>query len=128
MRREPNEIVQEFSARFIKSYNSIPTEVKPPLRAARVRYVNSFESDFALLLRERTSTFLDDMMNDAIEFEVNIMSSRNIKYNYDKDMKKVQDKAQPSTSQSSEERFELNMKTMEKIMERMSLENKPNTR
>jgi hypothetical protein len=43
-------------------------------------------------------------------------------------MKKVQDKAQPSTSQSSEERFELNMKTMEKIIERMSLENKPNTR
>jgi hypothetical protein len=79
-------------------------------------------------LRERTSTFLDDMMNDAIEFEVNLMSSRNIKYNYDKDMKKVQDKAQPSTSQSSEERFELNMMTMEKIMERMYLENNPNTR
>jgi len=128
MRREPDEIVQEFSARFIKVYNSIPTEVKPLLRVARVRYVNSFESDFAFLLREITSTSLDDMMNDAIEFEVNLLSSINIKYNYDKDMKKVQYKAQPSTSQSSEERFELNMKTMEKIMERMSLENKPNTR
>ena len=74
MRRSPDETVQEFSARFIKVYNSIPTEVKPPLRVARVRYVNSFESDFAFLLRERTSTFLHDMMNDAIEFEVNLMS------------------------------------------------------
>jgi hypothetical protein len=49
-------------------------------------------------LRERTSTSLDDMMSDAIEVEVNLISSRNIKYNYDRDMKKVQDKAQPSTS------------------------------
>jgi hypothetical protein len=68
------------------------------------------------------------MMSDAIEVELNLMASGNIKYNSDKDLNKVQDKAQPSTSQSSEERFELMMKTMEKIMEKMSLDNKPNTR
>jgi hypothetical protein len=51
MRRAPDETIQEFSARFIKVYNSIPTEVKPPLRVAQLRYVNSFESDFAFLLR-----------------------------------------------------------------------------
>jgi hypothetical protein len=128
MRRSPDETVQEFSTRFIKVYNSIPTEVKPPPRVAQLRYVDSFESDFALLLRERRSTSLDDMMSDAIEVEVNLMASGKIKYNSDRDMNKVQDKAQPSTSQSSEERFELMMKTMEKLMERMSLDNKPNTR
>jgi hypothetical protein len=128
MRRSPDETVQEFSARFIKVYNSIPTEVKPPPRAAQLRYVDSFESDFSLLLRERRSTSLDDMMSDAIEVEVNLMASGKIKYNSDRDMNKVQDKAQPSTSQSSEERFEMMMKTMEKLMERMSLDNKPNTR
>jgi hypothetical protein len=68
------------------------------------------------------------MMGDAIEVEVNLMSSGNIKYNYDRDMNKIQDKAQPSTSQSLEEMFELIMNTMEKLMERMSLENNPNTR
>jgi hypothetical protein len=33
------------------------------------------------------------MVSDAIEVEVNIMASGKIKYNYDRDMKKVQDKA-----------------------------------
>jgi hypothetical protein len=45
--------VHEFSARFIKVYNSIPTKVKPPPRAAQLRYDDSFESDFSLLLREK---------------------------------------------------------------------------
>jgi hypothetical protein len=79
-------------------------------------------------LRERRSTSLDDMMNDAIEVEVNLMASGKIKSNSDRDMNKVQDKAQPSTSQTSEERFEMMMKTMEKMMERMALDNNPNTR
>jgi len=56
------------------------------------------------------------------------MASKNIKYNSDMDMNKVQDNAQPSTSQSSKERFELMMNTMEKLMERMYLDNNPNTR
>ena len=56
------------------------------------------------------------------------MASGKIKYNYDRDINKVQDMAQPSTSQSSEERFDLMMKTMEKLMERMSLYNNPKTK
>jgi hypothetical protein len=32
----PNEIVQEFSSRFMKLYNSIPTKFKPPLGAAQL--------------------------------------------------------------------------------------------
>jgi hypothetical protein len=128
MIRSPDETVQEFSARFMKFYNSIPTEVKPPPRDAQLRYIDSFESDFSLLLRERRSTSLYDMMSDEIKVEVNIMASGKIKYNYDRDINKVQYKTQPSTSQSSEERFELMMKTMEKLMEMMYLDNKPNTR
>jgi hypothetical protein len=66
MRRSRDETIQEFSTRFMKVYNSIPTEVKPPPKAAQLRYVDSFDNDFALLLRERRSTSLDDMMSDAI--------------------------------------------------------------
>jgi hypothetical protein len=50
MRSSLDEIVQDFPARFMKGYNSIPTELKPPLRAAQLRYVDSFESDFSLFL------------------------------------------------------------------------------
>jgi hypothetical protein len=34
----PNEMVQEFLTRFMKVYNSIPTEVKPPPGASQLRY------------------------------------------------------------------------------------------
>jgi hypothetical protein len=52
----------------------ILVEVQPPSKAAQLRYANSFESDFVLLLRERIYTTLDDMINDSIEVEVNLMA------------------------------------------------------
>jgi hypothetical protein len=124
----PEEIVQEFSARFMKVYNSIPMEVKPPPGAAQLRYVDSFDSDFSLLLRERRSNTLGAMMSDVIEVEVNLMASGKIKQNFDRNGKNPQGDAQPSTSRSSDEKFDLMMKTMERLMERMSMENKPATR
>ena len=124
----PNETVQEFSTRFMKVYNSIPTEVKPPPRAAQLQYANSFDSDFALLSRERRSNTLYDMMSHAIEVEVNLMALGNIKHNLDISVKKVQGEAHPSMSQSSDEKFDFMMKTIERLMERMSVENKPTTR
>jgi hypothetical protein len=128
IKRSSNETVQEFSTRFMKVYNSIPIEVKPPLRATQNRYVDCFDSDFALLLRERISNTLDDMMNDAIEVEVNLMESGEMKHNLDKSVKKVQGEAQPSMSQSLDEKIDFMMKTMERLMESMSMENKPATR
>jgi hypothetical protein len=67
----------------VKVYNSIPTEVKPPPRAAQIRHSDSFESDFDFLLRERGSTSLDYIMRYEIEVELNLMASRKIKYNSD---------------------------------------------
>jgi hypothetical protein len=68
------------------------------------------------------------MMIDAIEVEVNLMASGKMKSKSVRDMNKAQDKAQPSTSQTSEERFEMMMRTMEIMMERMALDNRPNPR
>jgi hypothetical protein len=95
IKRSPSETVQEFSTRFMRVYNSIPAEVKPPPGASQLRYVDSFDNDFSLLLRERRSTTLDDMMNDAIEVEVNLMASGKIKYNPETDMKKFKEKLNP---------------------------------
>jgi len=50
----------------MKVYNSILDQVKPPLGATQLHYVDAFNSDFDLLLRERRSATLADMMNDAI--------------------------------------------------------------
>jgi hypothetical protein len=42
MKRSLDEIVQEFSSRFIKAYNAIAVKVKPQPKAAHLRYVDSF--------------------------------------------------------------------------------------
>jgi hypothetical protein len=68
------------------------------------------------------------MMTDAIEFEVNLMASGKMKTNSGRDINRTQDKAQPSTSQTSEERFEAMMRNMERMMERMTLGNRSNPR
>ena len=66
--------------RFMKVYDVIPAEVKPLVGDAQLHYVDSFDSDIALLLRERRSMSLNDMMTDAIKAEVNLMASRKIKH------------------------------------------------
>jgi hypothetical protein len=125
LKRLPVETVQEFSTRFMKVYNSIPDQVKPPPGASQLHYVDAFESEFSLLLRERRSTSLTDMMNDAIEVEVNLAASRKIKLQIEAEKKKAKEEALPSTSQASDEKLDLMVKTMEKLVEKFSLDNKP---
>jgi hypothetical protein len=43
--------VQDFSTRFMRTYDSIPTDVKPPPGAAKLHYDDAFSSEFTLLLR-----------------------------------------------------------------------------
>ena len=47
------EFVHEFSRRFMRVYNSIPANIKPLVGTAKLHYVDAFDGDFALLLRER---------------------------------------------------------------------------
>ena len=54
-------------------------------------------------------------MNDAIEVEVNLMTSSKMKQKLDPEKKKVKDEAQPSSSHSSDAKFDTMMKTMEKL-------------
>jgi hypothetical protein len=79
MKKAPEETVHEFSAHFFNVYNSIPAKVKPPFGVAQFQYVDSFDSDFSLLLRERRSTSLDAIMSNVVEAKVNMMASGKIK-------------------------------------------------
>ena len=45
----------------MRFYNSIPTDVKPCVGDAKLHYVDAFDSDFALLLRERKYVYLPAM-------------------------------------------------------------------
>lgn len=75
----------------------------------------------------RRSTSLADMMNDAIEVEVNLMALGKMKQKIDSKRKKIKDEAQASSSHSSDIRFDSMMKTMDKIMERLVLGGRPAT-
>lgn len=125
LKRDVVETVQEFSTRFMKVYNAIPDQVKPPLGAAQLHYVDAFSSDFALLLRERRYATLVDMMNDTIEVEANLMASGKINIKVEVEKKKVKEENQPSSSKSTDIKFDMMVKTMEKLVERLTLDNRP---
>ena len=118
-----NEFVQDFFARFMRTYESILANVKPPLGAAKLHYADAFDNEFALLLRERRYTSLENMMQDAIEVEVNLSASNKTKQRGDNRM--VKEKAQASTSQSSTDaKMYLMMKAMERIIDRLSMDDR----
>ena len=76
MKRRESEYIQDFSDEFMKVYNSIPSQFKPPIGSSQLHYVESFDSEFTLWLSERRSASLEAMMKDAIEVEVNLVAAR----------------------------------------------------
>jgi hypothetical protein len=79
LRNKPSKTIYEFIQRFNKLYSKIPVEVKPSQPSAKVTFAGIFDSDFALLLRERRDTTLVVMHDDAIEIESNMMESGKLK-------------------------------------------------
>lgn len=119
LRMGTDDVVRNFLDRFNRIYNALPTQCKPLEGMAKLHYVEGFDDDFALLLREKRSTTVAKMMDDAIEVEVNLMASKKGKYRFDN--KKVKEKSQPSTSQSSSDaKFDSVLRVMERKMERFS--------
>ena len=53
LKRGPVESLQYFSTRFMRTYDSILVDVKPPPGVAKLHYADAFSSEFTLLLRER---------------------------------------------------------------------------
>jgi hypothetical protein len=90
MKKVPKEMMKEFSAHFMKVYNSIHGEVHPPPGAAQLQYDDSFDNEFVLFLREIRSTNLDMIMRNAFEVEVNMMASGKIKQRFNRGDNKPQ--------------------------------------
>ena len=111
---------------------SFPTSDLPG--SSQLQYVEAFDSEFTLLLSERRSTSLADMMKDAIEVEVNLAASRNKKRDEGEwrreegDIMRDKEPEQPSSSNSQEVKMEMMMKSMEKLIERLTMDNRPPTK
>ena len=128
MKKGGFEFVHEFSSLFMREYNSIPANIKPLAGAAKLHYDDAFESDFALLLRERKSSSLHGMFKYALEVESNMMACGKMKHKLESDKGKIREEIVPSTyvvSSSSDIRFEMILKAMEKMMDKLTVDNRP---
>ena len=108
--------------------NSIHADIKPMVGAAKLHYADDFESDFALLLRERKSSSLPDMFKDALEVESNMMACGKMKHKIETNKRKIREEIVPSTSataSSSDIKFEMILKEMEKMMDKLTVDNRP---
>ena len=103
----------------MRVYNSIPTDIKHLVGAAKIHYVDAFDSDFALLFRERKYASFPTMFKDALEVEEKLMPSRKMKNRVEEDRRRHENKPSTSTpSLVSDVKFEMMMKTMERLMVR----------
>ena len=112
----------------MKVYNTIPTQFKPPPGSAQLQYVEAFDNEFTMLLCERKPASLADMMNEAVEVKVNLMSARRKKveegeWRREEGARKREKEAeQPSTSHNQETRDSMIVKTLEKMMEGLTVD------
>lgn len=127
LKRGPDEYIQSFSSSFNTIYNSLPANCKPPEGMTKLHFVEAFDDEFALFLREKRSASLADMMSNAIEVEINMMSSKRRRYKVEaRESRKP--KEEPQASTSSDPKFDSLMKVMEKLVDKLSINNKPTTR
>jgi hypothetical protein len=97
LKRKEGESISDFSKRFNKMYNKIPTEIKPSEASAKITYSSSFDSDFCLLLRERRAATLAHMQDTVVEVESNILAINRLRNAGDRNTSKNR----PETSSSS---------------------------
>jgi hypothetical protein len=131
LKRKEGESVSDFSKRFNKMYNKIPTEIKPTETSAKITYASAFDPEFFLLLRERISTSLAHMQDATLEVESNILAVDKLRGKSDRERRKQ--KVEASTSDSSgvnpqvDELTKL-VKSLSAEMEKMKLEGRQTNR
>ena len=59
-------------------YSRMPAEVRPTPASAMITYAHAFDSQFFLLLKERSCASLADMKNAAFEVEANIIAAERL--------------------------------------------------
>jgi hypothetical protein len=127
LKRKEGESVSDFSKRFNKMYNKIPTEIKPIEAFANITYASDFDPDFYLLLRERRATSLAYMQDATLEVESNILVVDRLKNKADKDRGRGIFEASTSSSSALPPQMDEVTKLLKSLssrMERLELEGK----
>jgi len=123
--------VSDFSKRFNKMYNKIPTEIKPIETSAKITYASSFDPKLCLLLRERRYTTLDHMQYASLDIESNILVADKLRGKSNRDRRKLKEKASSlDASGINPQVKELTklVKSLSAEMERLKLEGRQTNR
>jgi len=118
MKGNANETVQEFTTRFNLVYKSIPDDMKPPPSLSLLHYPDAFDPDMAYQLRERVPATLEEMQQNTASVEANLLTKKS-KSKLERTEKKVVFKEYPSSS--SDVKLNTMTKTMERMMDRISI-------
>jgi hypothetical protein len=128
LKRKEGDSISDFSKRFNKMYNKIPTEIKPLEASAKITYASTFDPNFCLLLRERRSTTLAHIQDVAIKIESNILVVDLLRNKADRDISRKRPEASPSNSSPlplQMDKVTKILKSLSSRMERWELEGKP---
>ena len=77
IKRDAQETVLDYCARFNNVYNAISQNLRPPPDLALYKFSNGFDPDMAYQLRERAPNSLAEMQNLAVTVEANLIAKRN---------------------------------------------------
>jgi hypothetical protein len=128
LKRKKGEFVSDFSKRFNKMYNKIPSDINPSEASAKITYTSTFDPNFCLLLRERRATTLAHMQDAVVEVESNILVVDRLINKVDRDISRKSLEASPSNSSPLSLHTNEVTKVLESLstrMERWELEGKP---
>jgi len=116
IKRGPNETIEEYCDRFNRVYNAIPAAIKPPPELSLIHFLEGFDVNMAYQLRERDPTALEEMQSNAVKVDTNLLAKKsNLKTE-----RRVTIKEEPSSS-SLDLKIDNLIKTMERMMERMTM-------
>jgi superfamily I DNA and RNA helicase len=127
LKRKQGESISDFTKRFNKMYSKILDEIKPSETSAKITFVNAFDVEFSLLLRERRYVTLSLIQEVAIEVESNILAADKLNSRGDRDWKKQKEEIHSSshtTSYSKMDEMDKMLKTLTSKMARLKMEQK----
>ena len=83
-------------------------------------YSRAFEGEMVTILRERKTLDLSAMMKNAVEVEANVLAGKKNK----QETRRGKEENQPSTSTSTDAKFDMVLERMNIMLDRLSLENR----
>jgi hypothetical protein len=116
IKRNQGELVQDYCTCFNNLYNAIPTEIKPPLGLALIKFLDGFDADMSYQLRERDATTLEDMQRSTISVEANLLARRARQRN----KRRVTIKEEPSTS-NNDSKMDNVVRSLALLLERSNI-------